>query len=216
MFHAAYQDCIANKLNTVAERVHLIYWVFKEEIANRKVASLQTLVNRIGNNDRLRDLRHTSSTSVSKFILLISKHISDRIVSAVKQSPCWATMVDETTDITTLQQYITFVQYINARGVQSTAFLDICKVDARGATAANLFRLWNEVANDYGLDVNKHVAIACDGAAAMIGRRNSLSQKVTEQNPITYTVHCYAHRLALACTDTVKQLQHIHDCKRVV
>ena len=48
----------------------------------------------------------------------------------------------------------------------------------------------------------------------MIGRRNSLSQKVTEQNPITYTVHCYAHRLALSCTDTVKQLQHIQDCER--
>ena len=87
-------------------------------------------------------------------------------------------------------------------------------IDARGATAANLFRLWNEVAADYGLDVGKHVAIACDGAAAMIGRRNSLSQKVTAQNPITYTVHCHAHRLALACTDTVKGLQLIQDCKR--
>ena len=106
MLHAAYQYRVANKLNTVAERVNLIYWVLKEEFANRKVASLQTPVNRIGNNDRLRDLRHTSSTSVSGFILFISEHISDRIVSAVKQSPCWATMVDETTDITTLQRYI--------------------------------------------------------------------------------------------------------------
>ena len=213
-FHATYQDRIANKLNTVAERVHLIYWVSKEEVANRKVASLQTLVNRIGNNDRLRDLRHTSSTAVSEFILLISDHLSDRIVSAVKQSPCWATLVDDTTDITTLQQYITFVQYINARGGQSTAFLDIRQIGTGGATAANLFRLWNEVASDYTLDVNKHVALACDGAAAMIGCRNSLSQKLTEQNPITYTVHCYAHRLALACTDTVKELSHIRDCER--
>ena len=27
-------------------------------------------------------------------------------------------------------------------------------------------------------------------------------------------MHCYAHRLALACTDTVKELQHIQDCER--
>ena len=93
----------------MAERVHLIYWVLKEEIANRKVASLQTLVNRIGNSDRLRDLRHINSTAVSEFILLISDHLSDRIVSAVKQSPCWATMVQDATNITTLQQCITFV-----------------------------------------------------------------------------------------------------------
>jgi len=35
LFHAVDQD------NTVAERVHLIYWVLKEEIANRKIAFLQ-------------------------------------------------------------------------------------------------------------------------------------------------------------------------------
>ena len=197
----------------MTERVHLIHWVQKEEIANRKVASLQTLVDRIGHNERLRDLRHTSSTATTEFILLISDYLSDRIVSNIKKSVCWASIIDETTDIATLQQYITFVQYVNTNGCQSTAFLDIHPIDARGATAANLFRLRNEVAADYDLDVSKHVAIACDGAAAMIGRRNSLSQKVTAQNPITYTVHCYAHRLALACTDTVKELEHIRECE---
>ena len=206
LFHCMHQDRITNKVSTVAERVHLIYWVMKEEIANRKIASLQTLVDRIGHNDRLRDLRHISSTAVTEFILLISEHLSNHIVSAVKESSCWATMVDETTDIATFQQYITFVQYINPKGCQATAFLDIRHIDACGAPAANLFRLWNEVACDYDLDVRKHVAFACDGAAAMIGRCNSLSQKLTEQCPATYTVHCHAHRLALACTDTVKEL----------
>ena len=125
-------------------------------------------MNRIGHNDRLRDLCHTSSTAVTEFILLISDHLCDRIVSEVKQSPCWATMVDDTTDITTLQQYITFIRYVNTRGGQSTAFLDIRQIDAYRASAVNLYRLWNEVAIDYNLDVSKHAAIACDGAAAMI------------------------------------------------
>ena len=102
LFHAKYQDRVLNKTTTVAERVHLIYWVLKEEVANRKVASLQTLVDRIGHNDRLRDLRHTSSTAVTEFILLISNHLTDRIIADVKQSLCWANMVDETTDIATL------------------------------------------------------------------------------------------------------------------
>ena len=48
----------------------------------------------------------------------------------------------------------------------------------------------------------------------MIGRCNSLSPKLTEQCLATYTVHCHAHRLVLACTDTVKELQHIQDCER--
>ena len=125
-------------------------------------------MNRIGHNDRLRDLRHTSSIAVIEFILLISDYLSNRIVSEVKQTPWLATMVDDTTDIITLQQYIIFIRYVNARRGQSTAFLNIRQRDAHGASAVNLFRLWNEVAIDYNLYVVEHAAIACDGAAAMI------------------------------------------------
>jgi len=82
--------CISDEVDTVAERVHLIYWVLKEEIAIRRIASLQTLMDRIGHNDRLCDLHHNSSVAVTGIILLISEHVSNRIVSDVKQSPCWA------------------------------------------------------------------------------------------------------------------------------
>jgi len=68
----------------VAERAHLIYWVLTEEIANRKIASLQTLMDHIGHNDRLCDLHHNSSVAVTEFIFLISEHLSNRIVSDVK------------------------------------------------------------------------------------------------------------------------------------
>jgi len=80
-FHAIHQDRISDKVNTVVERVHLICWVLKEEIANRKTASLQTLVDRIGHNDRLHNLHQTSSVAVTEFILLISEHFGNRIVS---------------------------------------------------------------------------------------------------------------------------------------
>ena len=68
-----------------------------------------TLVVETGLNDCPHDQRHTSSNAVTVFILLISNHLSNCNVSEVKQSPCLATMVDGTTDITTLQQNITFI-----------------------------------------------------------------------------------------------------------
>ena len=204
-----HQDRAVHRSETVADRVHLIYWILKEEIANRKVESLQALVDRIGNNPRLCDFRHTSSTSVSEFIFFISNYLRDEILADVRKSACWSSMVDESTDIACLQQYITFVRYVTSKGTPATKFLDIRAVDARGATASNLFRLWKEVASDCKLDKSKHVAMACDGAAAMLGRNNSLSQKIKEENPSTYIVHCYAHRLALACTDSKKNLKSI-------
>jgi len=74
----------------------------EEEITNRKILPLQTMLGHSGHNDLLCDIRHNSSVAVTKFILLISRHLSDRIVSDVKQSPCWSSMVDETTDIAAL------------------------------------------------------------------------------------------------------------------
>ena len=90
LFQASHQDCISDKANTVAERVLLVYWDLKEDIANRKLSSLPTMMDRIGHNGRLRGLHHNSYVAVTEFILLISEHLSNRIVSDVKQSPCWA------------------------------------------------------------------------------------------------------------------------------
>jgi len=88
LFHAIHQDRISDKANKVAERLRLIYCALKKEITNRKIASLQTLVDRIGHNVRFRDFHHTSSVAVTEFILLISEHLSNRTVSDLKQSPC--------------------------------------------------------------------------------------------------------------------------------
>jgi len=57
------------------------------------------MVDHIGHNDRLCDLHHNRSVVVTELILLISEHLSDSIVSDVQQSPCWAGVVDETTNI---------------------------------------------------------------------------------------------------------------------
>jgi len=62
LFHAIHHDRISDKVNTVDDRVHLIFWVLKEEIANQKIASLQTLMDRICHNDRLRDLHPEPSS----------------------------------------------------------------------------------------------------------------------------------------------------------
>jgi len=72
LFHVINQDRISDEVNSVAERVHLIYWVLKTKNSESKNSFLTTLVDPIGHDDRLRDLRHTSSVPVTEFILLIS------------------------------------------------------------------------------------------------------------------------------------------------
>jgi len=63
---------------------------FERRCSESKISFLANLDDRIGHNDRLRDLHRNSYVAVTEFILLISEHLSNRIVSDVKQSPCWA------------------------------------------------------------------------------------------------------------------------------
>jgi len=106
----------------VVECVHLIYWILKE-IANRKIAFLQTLLDHPDHIDRLRELHHTTFVAVTEFILLISEHLSDRIVSDVKQSPCWVSVVDETTDMATFCCSFHFPQSDQSEDFQVCAVL---------------------------------------------------------------------------------------------
>jgi len=59
----------------------------------------------IAYNGRLYDLHYNSYVAVTEFILLILEHLSNRIVSDVEQSLCWASMVDKTTNIAAMCCY---------------------------------------------------------------------------------------------------------------
>lgn len=85
-------------------------------------------------------------------------------------------MVDETTDITTAQQFITFVRYVY-NGEIKVKFLDIRRLDLLGATGENLYNTFLKVTRDYDLNLKYHVALSCDGAAAMFGIHNSSHQE---------------------------------------
>ena len=136
---------------------------------------------------------------------MISDHIRTKILAELSEAQFWASMVDESTDVTQFQQYLTFVRYVH-RGMIKTKFLDTRRLDARGATGENLFKYWTDVAADYDLSIEDHVAIGCDGARAMIGANNSLVSRIRSYQPNILPIHCWNHRAALACADSVEEL----------
>ena len=56
--------------------------------------------------------------------------------------------------------------------------------------------------------------MSIDGCAAMLGKNNSLTQRIQLANPCMLSVHCYAHRLALSCFYTCEGLQTIQAFER--
>ena len=214
--HKGYMERVKCFDETVAQRIRIIYWLVKEEIANRKLESLQNLINDVGENEKLRAFKHTSSTAVSEFIQLISSHLSNQIVSEAKLSIFWSSMVDESTDISVFQQYVTFIRYVDSTGTVHVKFLDIRPVGPEGATSNNLVKMFKQVAADYDLSLSNHVAMSCDGAAAMFGRVNGVAKQLEDEIGTMVSVHCLAHRLALAATDSVEPLQTLRNTERLL
>ena len=69
--------------------------------------------------------------------------------------------LDETNDIATLQQYVKFAPYVDGNGRPSTALLDIRRLDVRAVTAANLFRLENEITSGCDIKARCHCLWWC-------------------------------------------------------
>ena len=216
--HRAHQDREQHLELTIAQRIKTVYWIVKQKITNRKLEPLQNLLDDVGNNDRLRDFKHHSSTSCIEFINFISDFISDRITAAIREHRFWSTMVDESTDVTMFSQYITFARFVDSVGSVQVKFLDIRRMGSAGGTAANLLATFKAVAEDYDMDLKNHVAIACDGAAAMIGRHNGMAKQLQDEVVSMISVHCHAHRLALAAGDVMEdpQLKTIKTAERLL
>jgi hypothetical protein len=216
--HSQHLDRQQHLEQTIAQRIKTVYWIVMQEIANRKLEPLQQLLDDVGNNDRLRDFKHISGTSCNEFINFISDFLSDRTTAAIREHKFWSTMVDESTDVSMFSQYITFVRFVDNVGRVQVKFLDIRRLGSAGGTAANLLATFKKVAEEYELDTNNHVAIACDGAAAMLGRNNGMAKQLQDEVVSMISVHCHAHRLALAAGDVmdVPQLKTIKTAERLL
>ena len=98
-------------------------------------------------------------------------------------------MVDESTDISVFQQYVTFIRYVDSVRKVHVKFLDLRPVGVEGATSDNLVKIFKQVAADYDLSLCHHVAMSCDGAAAMLGRINSVAKQLENEIGTMISMH---------------------------
>ena len=116
--------------------------------------------------------------------------------------------MDGSTDTACTEQEMVYIQTCTAGSI-SVKFLGI--VDTPKADADGIVRSL-EKAIQRGLDQSIHdlgsklVAMGSDGAAVMMGCNNGVVKKVKEAvAPSLVGIHCFAHRLELACKDVVKE-----------
>ena len=97
---------------------------------------------------------------------------------------------------------------MNKKGKAETTFL--CNVPLADGCAHTIVSTVSEHFESLGIDLSKCTSLATDGAAVMMGKRLGVwVQMQSKYSPFCIQTHCIAHRLNLACTDTIKKDEYM-------
>ena len=137
---------------------------------------------------------YTSNYAALEFLWAISEHIRDKLLIQSRGCPGFSLMVDESTDRTLEQHLIIYVCYLTGQGsgVPVTQFVELSSITS--GTGEGIYTAVDEVLNKLHWNRDELVAVATDGASAMIGSRSGFTTRLRNDQPSLVNVHCIAHR----------------------
>lgn len=206
-FHKEVQEQETMKNEVLVKVFSSLYWLAKEEIANKKATQLIELLERLG-LEEMRHFKHRSRASIREIFLFLGKAVKNRVITDAASSDAFGCLADEVTDISVLQQFVVFVKYVNSSGKPQTDFLHTQHI-TNGATGEELAKCLKNIVQECQMELKKMKSCVTDGAGAMIGRHNGMAAIIKRDVPDLINIHCVCHRLALACADASKELSYI-------
>jgi len=194
-----------------------VYWLAKRGIPISNALPLIQLIEQMGNTD-MKFFSHRSPGSVREIILTLGEVILNKILQKVNQSGKFGLLVDEVTDISTTEQMVAFIQYVTDTGLTETPFLYIadCLADSGSANSETLLKVITDNLTRLDLSTDNISGFVSDGASVMVGVKEGVATKLKRINPKIISVHCIAHRLALACTDTNADISYIKQVEEIL
>ena len=121
-FHKEVQERETVKNDVLVKVFSTLYWLAKEEIANKKATSLLGLLERLG-LEEMRHFQHRSRGSIREVFLFLGKAVRNGVIAAAASSDAFGCLADEVRDISVLQQFVVFVKYVTSSGKPQTDFL---------------------------------------------------------------------------------------------
>ncbi|XP_035673668.1 zinc finger protein 862-like [Branchiostoma floridae] len=197
-----------------------VYWLVKEEVANRKYASLLELQREQGlaevkNLNAGRNATHTSPTTFNELLRCLNEVVERRVTREVNASPCVAIGIDESTDRSSEKHVVVVVRYVRVHTAELiTTFLKCEKVN--DGKAPTIYGTTRAVLDNYGIPVRKVLGLGMDGAAVMSSDMNGVTGLLHRDNPFALAVHCVCHRLQLAVSQAAKNIPQIKSTSLLV
>ncbi|XP_030749711.1 zinc finger MYM-type protein 1-like [Sitophilus oryzae] len=152
----------------------------------------------------------------NNIIQICGKMIQEQIVSRINKSKYFSILMDETTDISRIEQLSLCVRYIDSNEqngnpvyIMREDFLQFVQVHS--TTGNDLATVMLECLEELKIDCTYLVGQGYDGAAAMSGSFKGVQAIIREKHPAALYVHCSAHSLNLALAHCCN-VQSVRNC----
>ena len=143
----------------------------------------------------------------------LSDAANQELDKLISDSPFIGLMVDETTDISVYKKLIIYLKLtINGRA----AIVFGGNVEVPDGKSNTVFKAICDFIKQKTIPVEKIVGFASDGASVMVGRVNGVCTQLKDMNPLITSVHCIAHKLALAAATASTKIPYLVQYKRTI
>ena len=140
----------------------------------------------------------------NELLEIIADLVKERIVNDVKSSGWYGIIIDETSDISRIEQVSLCLSYC-INGIKKEAFIGFYAT--KSTEGEVLYELVKDTITKLNLDLKNIVGKSFDGAANINGIHKGLSSRMKECSPQSIYVHCYGHLLNLALQDTMTEVE---------
>lgn len=141
---------------------------------------------------------------VNEIIKLMADKILRKHLTVVKNVQYYALMIDETSDISRLEQVSVCLRIVHSDLSVEEIFTGFYSTD--NTKSETLFNLVKDILLRYNLNFCDMRGQCYDGAANVSGRISGLQARIQEVEPRALYVHCTAHTLNLAVQDAMEQV----------
>ncbi|XP_031781362.1 zinc finger MYM-type protein 1-like [Nasonia vitripennis] len=141
---------------------------------------------------------------VNEIIALMANEIRKLILNKIMLAKYYSIMIDETSDITRVEQVSICIRIVNDDFSVNEYFMGF--FETKDTKSETLYELVTDFLATNNLNI-KHLRGQCyDGASNMSGRITGLQTRIRETEPRALFVHCSAHSLSLCVQDSLEDL----------
>ena len=154
--------------------------------------------------NQLKSHAHWTSPSIqNELIGILSDHVLGRILTDIKSCKFLSIIVDETSNISKVEQVSICIRYVFEGTTKETLLGFFDTENMEGKVLYELVKVFKQ----FNLTLSGIIAECFDGAANMRGVHKGLATRMKECSPKAIYVHCYGHLLNLALQDALTELE---------